>query len=629
MCGLTGIYEYQRATEIPQALVHRMNETIVHRGPDDEGVFVGRGIGLGFRRLSIIDLAGGHQPLSNEDGSIWVMLNGEIYNYPELRKEVLEKGHKLATRSDTETIVHLYEEYGEDCFAQLRGMFAIVIWDARQRKLLLARDRVGKKPLFYAANQQRVVFGSELKALLAADGLSREMDPQALYDYFSFGYIPAPKTIYRSVRKVLPGHYLTVTKDGSIREKSYWKLSFGETDDLSEAEWCERIRHELCEATRVRLMSDVPLGAFLSGGVDSSSIVAKMARLMNKPVTTCSIGFDVPQFDESKYARQVAEQFHTDHHEQVVQPDALAIVDKLAWHYDEPFADSSAIPTYYVSGIARQHVTVALGGDGGDENFAGYRRYLFDVIENRVRSRVPAGIRRSVFGPLGRWYPGLAWAPRVFRAKATFQSLSRNPLEGYFNSISIFRPGEKSRLFQKDFLNQLAGYDSIEVLRHHYDRAETDDPLSRIQYVDIKTYLPDDILAKVDRASMAVSLEVRAPLLDHKFMEMVARIPSSLKLRGTEGKYILKKAMEPVLSRDILYRSKQGFAVPLAHWFRDELKEMAHAAIFDVRDGILDPKYLGKIWNEHQGGTFDRSAYLWSALMFRKWQKGFGSEAAR
>jgi len=629
MCGLTGIFEYQRLTEIPQALVHRMNETIVHRGPDDEGIFVGPGIGLGFRRLSIIDLAGGHQPLSNEDGTIWVMLNGEIYNYPELRKEVLEKGHKLATRSDTETIVHLYEEYGEDCFARLRGMFAIVIWDSRNRKLLLARDRVGKKPLFYAANQRRVVFGSELKALLAADGLSREIDPQALSDYFSFGYVPAPKTIYRSVRKVLPGHYLTVSKDGSTCEKPYWKLSFAEIDDLTEAEWCERIRHELCEATRIRLMSDVPLGAFLSGGVDSSSVVAKMARLMNKPVTTCSIGFDVPEFDESKYARQVAEQFHTDHHEQVVQPDALAVVDKLAWHYDEPFADSSAIPTYYVSGIARQHVTVALGGDGGDENFAGYRRYLFDVIENRVRARVPAGIRKNIFGPLGHWYPGLAWAPRVFRAKATFQSLSRNPLEGYFNSISIFRPGEKSRLFQKDFLNRLAGYDSIDVLRHHYDRADTDDPLSRIQYVDIMTYLPDDILAKVDRASMAVSLEVRAPLLDHKLMETVARIPSSLKLRGREGKYILKKAMEPALSHDILYRSKQGFAVPLAHWFRDELKDMAHAAIFDVGDGILNPKYLGEIWSEHQKGTFDRSAYLWSALMFRKWQKGFASEAVQ
>ena len=625
MCGLTGIFEYERSTEISRDLVHRMNETIVHRGPDDEGIFVGPGIGLGFRRLSIIDLSGGHQPISNEDGSIWVMLNGEIYNYPELRKEMLEKGHTLATRSDTETIVHLYEEYGEDCFARLRGMFAVVIWDSKQRKLLMARDRVGKKPLFYSADSKRVLFGSELKALLAGDNLSRDMDPHALSDYFSFGYIPAPKTIYRSVRKVLPGHYITVSRDGSVRENSYWNLSFGETDELSEGDWCDRIRHELCEATRIRLMSDVPLGAFLSGGLDSSAVVATMSRLMNQPVTTCSIGFDVPQFDESKYARQVAEQFHTQHHVQVVKPDALAVVDKLAWHYDEPFADSSAIPTYYVSGIARKYVTVALGGDGGDENFAGYRRYQFDVMENRVRAHVPAGIRSSIFGPLGRWYPPLAWAPRIFRAKATFQSLSRNPLEGYFNSISIFRPGEKSKLFQKDFQNRLADYDSIEVLRHHYDRAGTEDHLSRIQYVDIKTYLPDDILTKVDRASMAVSLEVRAPLLDHRLMEMVARIPASLKLRGREGKYIFKKAMEPKLSRDILYRSKQGFAVPLAHWFRNELKEMAHATIFDAPDGILDLRYLGKIWNDHQRGTFDRSAYLWAVLMFRKWQLGFAS----
>src|SRR5580704_16366033 len=320
MCGLTGIFEYERHTEIAQDLIHRMNETIVHRGPDDEGIFVGPGIGLGFRRLSIIDLSGGHQPISNEDGSIWVMLNGEIYNYPELRKEMLEKGHTLATRSDTETIVHLYEEYGGDCFARLRGMFAVIIWDSNQRKLLMARDRLGKKPLFYSADAKRVLFGSELKCLLAGDNLSRDMDPYALYDYFSFGYIPAPKTIYRSVRKVLPGHYITVSRDGSLRENSYWKLSFRETEDLSEAEWCERLRHELCEATRIRLMSDVPLGAFLSGGLDSSAVVATMARLMNQPVTTCSIGFREKKFNEAQYARQVSKQFSTDHHEEVVEP---------------------------------------------------------------------------------------------------------------------------------------------------------------------------------------------------------------------------------------------------------------------------------------------------------------------
>jgi asparagine synthase (glutamine-hydrolysing) len=627
MCGLTGIFEYQRTTDVSRELIHCMNETIVHRGPDDEGIFVGPGVGLGFRRLSIIDLSGGHQPISNEDGSIWVMLNGEIYNYRELRKDLDQKGHTFATHSDTESIVHLYEEYGEDCFARLRGMFAIILWDSKQRKLLMARDRVGKKPLFYSANAKRILFGSELKALLASNDLDRELDAEALCDYFSFGYIPAPKSIYRSVRKLLPGHYIVVSGDGCVREQSYWKLSFAETESHSEAEWCERIRHELCEATRVRLMSDVPLGAFLSGGIDSSSIVATMARLMNKPVTSCSIGFDVPEFDESKYARQVAEQFHTDHHEQTVEPDAVAIVDKLAWHYDEPFADSSAIPTYYVSAVARKQVTVALGGDGGDENFAGYRRYQFDVMENRIRARVPEALRSSVFGPLGRWYPALAWAPRIFRAKATFQSLSRNPLEGYFNSISIFRVGEKSRLLQKDFQDRLGGYDSIEVLKQHYDQAGTDDPLSRIQYVDIKTYLADDILAKVDRASMAVSLEVRAPLLDHRLMETVARIPSSLKLRGLEGKYILKKAMESTLSREILYRAKQGFAVPLAHWFRHELKDMARETIFDSQDGVLDRKYLEKIWNEHQRNTFDRSAYLWSVLMFRKWQKTFATGA--
>jgi asparagine synthase (glutamine-hydrolysing) len=625
MCGITGIFEYDGLTEIREELVHRMNETIVHRGPDDEGIFVGPGIGLGFRRLSIIDLAGGHQPIANEDGNIWVMLNGEIYNYPELRKELLQRGHRLSTRSDTETIVHLYEDYGEDCFARLRGMFAIVLWDSRQRKLLLARDRLGKKPLFYSPNRKRVLFGSELKALLAADGLSRDMDTQALTDYFSFGYIPAPKTIYRDVRKVLPGHYVVVSGDGSLVEKSYWALSFRETEDCSEEEWCERIRDQISEATRVRLMSDVPLGAFLSGGVDSSAVVAMMARLMNQPVTTCSIGFNVPEFDESEFARKIAKQFHTQHHEQIVEPDALAIVDKLAWHYDEPFADSSAIPTYYVSGIARKHVTVALGGDGGDENFAGYRRYFFDAMENQLRAHIPAGVRSGIFAPLGRWYPALAWAPRMFRAKATFQSLARNPLEGYFNSVSIFRPDEKPNLFLADFRNQLKDYESIEVLRYHYNRADTEDPLSRIQYVDIKTYLTDDILTKVDRASMAVSLEVRAPLLDHRLMEMVARVPSSFKLRGREGKYIFKKAMEATLPRDILYRSKQGFAVPLAHWFRHELKDMAHATIFDCRDGILDLRYLERIWAEHQRKTFDRSAYLWAVLMFRKWQKGFGA----
>jgi asparagine synthase (glutamine-hydrolysing) len=624
MCGICGIFEYERRSDIPGEVVHRMNQTMIHRGPDDGGVFVGPGIGLGHRRLSIIDLAGGHQPMSNEDSTLWVLLNGEIYNYPELRAELVQGGHKFATKSDTEAIVHLYEDYGERCFAKLRGMFSIAIWDSRNRKLVLARDRVGKKPLFYAADDKRILFGSELKALLAGDSLSREMDDQALSDYFSFGYIPAPKTIYRSVRKVLPGHYLVASASG-IRESSYWDLSFANVEQQSEAEWGERLRHELCEATRVRLMSDVPLGAFLSGGIDSSAVVAMMSHLMKQAVTTCSIGFEEEKYNEAEYARQVSKLFSTDHHEEIVQPNAVEIVDKLAWHFDEPFADSSAIPTYYVSKIARRHVTVALGGDGGDESFAGYRRYKLDYYENRLRRHIPAVLRRTVFGPLGRLYPALAWAPRVFRAKSTFQSLSRSPLEGYFNSISYFRPDEKARLFTPDFRSRLAGYDSLDVLRHYYDRADTDDLLSKIQYVDIKTYLTDDILTKVDRASMAVSLEVRAPMLDHKCLECAASIPSHLKLHNGTGKYILKKALEPMLPSNILYRAKQGFAIPLDVWFKRELKDMAHHVILETSDGILDQRFLKRIWDQHQKGYYDRSALLWATMMFRKWGQTFSA----
>ena len=623
MCGISGIFEFDQSRTIERETVHRMNESLRHRGPDDEGIFVGPGIGLGHRRLSIIDVAGGHQPISNEDGTIWVLLNGEIYNYPELSAELSSRGHQFTTKSDTEAIVHLYEDYGEECFAKLRGMFAIAIWDSREGKILLARDRVGKKPLYYYVDRNRLIFGSELKAVLAADGLPRTIDPLAVCDYFSFSYIPAPKTVYKNIRKLQPAHYLVVSRSG-LRETEYWKLSFSNVKNYSEDEWCELIRQQLCEATRIRLMSEVPLGAFLSGGVDSSSVVAMMSRLMDRPVTTCSIGFSADKYDESEFARQIADQFRSDHHEETVEVNALDVLDKLAWHYDEPFADSSAVPTYYVSKVARRQVTVALGGDGGDENFAGYRRYIFDRAENQLRSYLPESLRRTVFGPLGRMYPGLAWAPRPLRAKATFQSLARTPLEGYFNSISVFRPDEKPRLFTPEFRQQIADYDSLEVLRRHYESADTTDPLSRIQYVDIKTYLPDDILTKVDRASMAVSLELRAPILDHRFMELVASIPSDLKLRGRTGKYIFKKAMEPVLPKDILYRPKQGFAIPLDQWFRRELKDVAYQLIIENNHGgILDTRYLKHIWKQHQAGIFDRSAYLWTVLMFRKWQQVF------
>jgi asparagine synthase (glutamine-hydrolysing) len=625
MCGICGIFVLDGESPVNEASIRRMTATLRHRGPDDEGLYVAPGVGLGHRRLSIIDVAGGHQPISNEDGTIWVLLNGEIYNYSELRAELLRRNHRFSTFSDTESIVHLYEDLGEECFARLRGMFAIAIWDARQRRLLLARDRVGKKPLFYGTAGERFVFGSELKALLTAGDFSHDVDGQALSDYFSLGYVPAPKSIYRAARKVRPAHYLVVSRSGT-RESCYWKLSFRADTDCPKEEWCERILASLEEATRIRLMSEVPLGAFLSGGVDSSAVVAMMSRAGTEQITTCSIGFAEDEFSEAEFARRLAVQFHTRHFERTVRPEAMDILEKLAWHFDEPFADSSAVPTYYVCQAAKETVTVALGGDGGDESFAGYDRYYLDVLENRLRGWLPRVVRASIFGPLGQVYPHLPNAARIFRAKYRFQSLAQDPLSGYFNSISIFRPDEKSQLLSPDFRASLGDYDSISVLAEHYRSADTDDPLSRIQYVDIKTYLPDDILVKVDRASMAVALEVRAPLLDHKFMEVAASIPSSMKLVGNTGKYIFKKALESILPHETLHRPKHGFGVPIRDWFRSELRDFAYEALFRNDDDFLNRRYLLKIWQEHQAHHVDRSSCLWAALMYFRWKELFRRE---
>ncbi|HMF51957.1 MAG TPA: asparagine synthase (glutamine-hydrolyzing), partial [Candidatus Saccharimonadales bacterium] len=587
------------------------------------GFYLSGGIGLGHRRLSIIVLAAGHQPMSNEDGTIWVVFNGEIYNFPELRDFLISKGHTFKTQSDTEAIVHLYEEVGEDCFRSLRGMFAIALWDGRNRKLVLARDRVGKKPLYYYCDDSKIAFASEMKAILQVPGVPREIDEEALADYFSFLYVPAPKSIFKHIRKVRPGHYLVVSEKG-LRECEYWDIKFSQVRDASVEEWCENLLDTYREAVRLRLMSDVPLGAFLSGGVDSSSVVALMANLVDHPVTTCSIGFEEKEFNEIEYAREVAGLFNADHHERIVRPDAVAILEKLVWHYDEPFADSSAIPTYYVSQVARERVTVALSGDGGDENFAGYRRYYFDRRENALRAVLPAATRGPIFGTLAALYPKADWAPRIFRGKATFENLARSPIEAYFRSVSALRPELKAQVLHPELLQQLGGYDSLDVLRYYYDKADTKDPLSRIQYVDIKTYLTDDILVKVDRASMAHSLEVRAPILDHKLMELAASIPSSLKLRGTSGKFIFKKALERILPKNVLQRRKMGFAVPLAKWFRGELKDFAHSAIFARnQSAFLNEDTVKQVWREHQGGLRDRSTELWTMLMFRLWEKQF------
>lgn len=624
MCGITGIYHFANEQAVNEAVLRRMTDVIAHRGPDDDGFYVTGKVGLGHRRLSIIDVAGGHQPLFNEDGTVAIVFNGEIYNYRELARLVEARGHTLRTHSDTETIVHLYEEFGEACVAMLRGMFAFALWDARNHSLLLARDRVGKKPLYYADVQGAFVFGSELKCLLQHPLVPRELNEQAVADYFSFQYVPAPKTIFKAARKLRAGHYLVVTPRG-LRAQQYWDIDFSQTEMRSEAEWCAALLAELREAVDVRLMSEVPLGAFLSSGVDSSAVVKLMSELTARPVVTASVGFTEEKYSETNAARVFAESLKAEHHERIVNPQAVAAVERLAWHYDEPFADASAVPTFYVSQAAREFVTVALSGDGGDESFAGYRRYAFDAAENRVRAFAPAALRRPVFGALAAVYPKADWLPQPLRAKATLKNLALDPAAAYFNSVYGAMANERAALLGGDLQRQLNGYNPFEVFLEHYQRARTADPLARAQYVDIKTYLTDDILVKVDRASMAVSLEVRCPLLDHKVLELAARMPSSLKLKGRVGKYIFKRAVGQILPNEILTRRKQGFVLPVAEWLRGELRDLAESLLFDASnaDGLLRPEHITQMWQQHQTKRRDFARPLWTVLMFRLWQRKF------
>jgi asparagine synthase (glutamine-hydrolysing) len=618
MCGICGIIDFEGAI-VRRETIEEMADSLWHRGPDEAGYHFEPAVGLGHRRLSIIDLSTGQQPLSNEDGSVWVVFNGEIYNYLELRSRLQSKGHQFRTNSDTEVIVHLYEEVGEECFSQLRGMFAIALWDRRRKQAILARDRIGKKPLFYSHQSSRLVFGSELKAIAAGGEANLDLDVTAVADYFTFLYIPAPKSIYRNVRKVPAAHYIVFSEEGA-RQHCYWDLRFNEVESRSEGEWCEAVREALMEAVRVRLMSEVPLGSFLSGGMDSSIVVACMARLLDRPVAACSIGFEEERYSEVQHAQRVAQHLAADYHQTMVHPNATQIVELLAWHYDEPFGDSSAVPTYYVSKAARERVTVALTGDGGDESFGGYKRYLHDLEDNRVQAMVPSSLRK-IARPLSRWYPPLERAPRIFRGKSFLQRLAQDPMERYLSRITVEESVRQS-LLSNDVKEQLHGYDPLEQFREHYRRADTSDTLSRLQYLDIKTYLTDDICVKLDRASMAVSLEARCPLLDDRLMELAARIPSHLKVRNGSGKYILKRATEPMFPPKFLERPKQGFGVPIAEWFRGELREWAQNVMFES-DELLNVPYLRHIWNRHQNGIQDHSAILWGVCMFRQWQKTF------
>ena len=629
MCGIAGLFNLREAAPIDRELLVRMTDRIRHRGPDDDGFHVEPGVGLGHRRLSIIDLSGGHQPIGNEDGSVVVVFNGEIYNFQELARELAAAGHSFRTRSDTEVIVHAWEEWGARCVERFSGMFAFALWDRKRQTLFLARDRLGKKPLYYALLPSgELSFASELKALCVDPRLPRSIDPCAVEDYLTFGYIPDPRTIYRGVHKLPPAHVLVVRRGAPLPAPSeYWDVEFAPRAGMSEARAADELVQQLKGAVERRLIAEVPLGAFLSGGVDSSAVVAQMAQLSATPVKTCSIAFRDPRFNEAPYAELMARRYGTDHVVEEVDTDDFGLLDTLVDVYDEPFADSSALPTYRVCEMARRHVTVALSGDAGDENFAGYRRYKWHAYEERMRAWLPAGLRRPLFGLAGHIYPKLDWAPRVLRAKSTLQSIARTSMDGYLHSVSFVDDATRSALYGASFRRELQGYTAAEVFRRHAARAPRHDPLAFVQYLDFKTYLPGDILTKVDRASMAHGLEVRVPMLDHTLVEWAATLPSELKLRNGEGKYILKRAMRDYLPREVLHRPKMGFAVPLASWFRGPLRERLGRTLLDrdfLEGGLFEPRTIRRLLDEHWRGRRDHGPTLWALMMYAGFQKRLG-----
>lgn len=596
-----------------------MCATIVHRGPDDEGIRASRNVGVGMRRLSIIDLAGGHQPIHNEDETVWVVFNGEIYNFPELREGLERRGHRFYTHSDTEVIVHLYEELGAECISKLRGMFAIALYDERQQTLLVARDRLGKKPLYYAQKDGRLYFGSEIKTILAVvPELASNINQRALLQYFSLQYIPDPNSAYRDIAKLPPGHLLEY-KDGRISVRQYWNVpAYGTAKIASEQECLEELERQLAEAVRIRLISDVPLGALLSGGVDSSVVVALMARASNVPVKTFSIGFGKQDYNEALYARAVAEKFGTEHHEFVVEPNVTETLEHLTRMMEEPFGDSSMIPTYHVSRIAREHVTVALTGDGGDELFAGYDRYpvhLDRMSYERLPAWIAGAFRNLVYPVLGPSFKG-----RRFLFNASLRGGDR-----YLDTVGFLTTDRERALFSNDFLAAANGRDVIEEVRQLYDDAPAPDRLSRLLYLDTKSYLTGDVLTKVDRMSMATSLEVRCPILDHVLIEWVTSLPAEWKYRNGTRKYLLRKLAER-LGVPGLNRPKQGFAMPLTHWWKSELRDTLLPILLEpktLQRGYLNPSAVRQLVKEHLSGRRDYGQELWLLLIFELWHRNF------
>jgi asparagine synthase (glutamine-hydrolysing) len=619
MCGICGIYNFLSEKPVNKAILEAMCQIMVHRGPDEEGLWANENIGLGHRRLSIIDISTGQQPMSNEDGSIWVVFNGEIYNYRDLNLYLEERGHAFRTKSDTETIIHLYEEKGEDFLKDLRGMFAIALWDDRNKSLLIARDRIGKKPLYYYMDRNKLIFASELKALLCDPSVPKVIDTTALSDYLSFLYVPAPKTIFKGIKKLEPGTYIVFNGNG-FKTNRYWNLTCRVSPSSLLSSYISELGDLFQDCIKCRLESEVPLGAFLSGGIDSSAVVATMSLLLDIPVNTTSIGFREAGFNELPFSRQIATEFKTNHHEYVLSPDFVRYLPEIVWHLDEPFADSSALPTYLLCQMTKQNVTVALSGDGGDENFAGYTRYHSAEVENYFRA-IPGWLRKIVLRPILNNFSSLV------RGYNFLENLNLSSESAMANTFFCFDETFKKKLFSDSMKRELSHYESFSVIGRYFEECDSDDLITRLQYVDLRTYLPEDILMKVDKMSMAHSLEVRAPYLDHQLVEFAFSIPSFYKLRNGKGKYILKKMFSALLPREILNRRKAGFAVPIDFWFRGKLKGLMELVLFERRTterGYFDPSFIHWLWDRYQEHPFyqiNLSHHLWALFVFEIWHR--------
>ncbi len=620
MCGIAGFTRFNHQYG-DASLLEKMGEAIAHRGPDAHGVYLDDSIGLCHRRLSILDLSeAGTQPMYSNDGNVVLIFNGEIYNFLELKAEISSDEYEFKTKTDTEVILALYQKEGEGFVKKLNGMFAIALWDKNKSRLILARDRLGKKPLYYWQDEGDLVFASELKSIFEIESFKKEIRLDAVYDFFAYQYVPDPKTIFKHVYKLEPAHYM-VFEEGHERKECYWQLNFEVNQFETEEELEAKLDRLIRGCTKHRMISDVPLGAFLSGGVDSSGIVAMMSQEDDKAVTTCSIGFDDEKYNEVEFARIVANQYQSDHHEFFIRQNMLDNLDEIVGFFDEPFADPSLVPTYHVSKLARQKVTVALAGDGGDELFAGYEKYTNDDRENRLKKYFPSFLRALVFAPLGKILMGSS--NNTFkRAGSLLSSIGSSPSRGFYISNSQMSDVIWEKIAKDEVKKALSSYHPSQITEHHYNTAQTKDHLSKILYTDLKTYLPGDILVKVDRMSMAHSLEVRAPLLDYTLAEFATSIPSDFKYRDGEKKYILKNTFKKLLPDEILYRKKMGFAVPLASWFRQDLKDKAYKLLFASNSGLCDyfnVDAIRELWEQHQEEKLDHSAVLWSMTIFQLW----------